>query len=98
MKMDRWMDGQIDRWMNDRERESRRSRISKIRRKRRVTENGIKIDKISKNNCKALDQIGFKVRTMRQNKQKDKEVKRGRENIINLHASLSDNIFTHKIM
>ena len=46
------MDGWIDRWMNDRERESRRS---KIRRKRRVTENGIKIDKISKNNCKALD-------------------------------------------
>ena len=49
------MDGWIDRWMNDRERESRRRRISKIRRKRRVTENGIKIDKISKNNCKALD-------------------------------------------
>ena len=57
--MDRGMDG----WM-DRERESRRSRI---RRKRRVMENGIKIDKISKNNCKALDWIGFKVRTMRQN-------------------------------
>ena len=61
-------------------------------------ENGIKIDKISKNNCKALDQIGFKARTMRQNIQKDKEVKRGRENIINLHASLSHNISPHKIM